>query len=254
MSFRPVSNLVREYFHAYDSKNREALEGLLSADFTFSSPMDDNIGAASYFERCWPNSANHGNFEIERCVEDGTGAYVTYTCERTDGARFRNTEFFVTEGDRIKRVDVFFGADTGGKSDEAEVQVVIEGTVEAIRAKDPGALMEFYAPGVLAFDLITPLQYHGAATVGKRAGEWLSSFDGEVDYELLELKITAGEKTAFAHSLNHVWGVQQGKALDMWWRSTLCLKKRDDRWLITHEHSSMPFDMKTGQAVMDQRP
>ena len=35
---------------------------------------------------------------------------MTYKCTAKDGKNFRNTEFFVFEGDRIKRIDVYFGA------------------------------------------------------------------------------------------------------------------------------------------------
>ena len=35
---------------------------------------------------------------------------MTYQCVAKDGKSFRNTEFFGFEGDRIKRIDVYFGA------------------------------------------------------------------------------------------------------------------------------------------------
>ena len=36
---------------------------------------------------------------------------MTYEATRTDGNRFRNTEIFSFEGDRISRVEVYFGWD-----------------------------------------------------------------------------------------------------------------------------------------------
>ena len=35
---------------------------------------------------------------------------MTYRCVAKGGKSFRNTEFFVFEGDRVKRIDVYFGA------------------------------------------------------------------------------------------------------------------------------------------------
>ena len=35
---------------------------------------------------------------------------MTYICLARGGKRFRNTEFFSFEGDRVKRIDVYFGA------------------------------------------------------------------------------------------------------------------------------------------------
>jgi hypothetical protein len=35
---------------------------------------------------------------------------VTFRCVAKGGKTFRNTEFFAFEGDRIKQIDVYFGA------------------------------------------------------------------------------------------------------------------------------------------------
>jgi len=89
----------------------------------------------------------------------------------------------------------------------------------------------------------------------KRADEWLSSFEGPVSYENTDLDITVGGDVAFCHSLNHVHGTnRQGKSIDMWWRATVCLKKEGAKWLVIHEHSSVPFDMNTGKASLDSKP
>ena len=41
---------------------------------------------------------------------EGDAAFVTYRCVAKGGKSFRNTEFFSFEGDKIKRIDVYFGA------------------------------------------------------------------------------------------------------------------------------------------------
>jgi len=33
-----------------------------------------------------------------------------------------------------------------------------------------------------------------------------------------------------------------GQRLDMWWRATVCCRKLDGKWMISHVHSSVPFD------------
>ena len=35
---------------------------------------------------------------------------MTYRCVAKGGKSFRNTEFFVFDGDKVKRIDVYFGA------------------------------------------------------------------------------------------------------------------------------------------------
>jgi ketosteroid isomerase-like protein len=32
-----------------------------------------------------------------------------------------------------------------------------------------------------------------------------------------------------------------GPRLDMWWRATICYRKIDGAWLVTHEDASVPF-------------
>ncbi|WP_439499737.1 nuclear transport factor 2 family protein [Bosea sp. (in: a-proteobacteria)] len=108
----PVSkpDLVRAVFDAYRTGERQALDDALSEDFTFTSPYDDAIDKAEYFRRCWPNRDLIERHEIERIVEGGDGAFVTYLCRTRDGKEFRNTEFFTFAGDRVRSVDVYFGA------------------------------------------------------------------------------------------------------------------------------------------------
>jgi ketosteroid isomerase-like protein len=104
------AELIRALFAAYLSNDRNAVENVLTEDFRFTSPYDDEIDKATYFARCWRNSDWIERHELERIFVEGNGAFVTYKCIAKDDKRFRNTEFFAFEGDRIRRIDVYFGA------------------------------------------------------------------------------------------------------------------------------------------------
>ena len=104
------SDIVRRVFAAYQSGERGVVERSLTDDFTFTSPYDDAIDRPTYFERCWPNSRHIARFDIERIVEQDNAAFVTYRIVNDDGKEFRNTEFHRFEGDKIRSVDVYFGA------------------------------------------------------------------------------------------------------------------------------------------------
>jgi ketosteroid isomerase-like protein len=104
------SDIIRALFAAYRANDRTSVENSFTDDFTFTSPYDDEIDKATYFERCWRNPDWLAQQELERIVVDGVGAFVTYRCVAKDGKSFRNTEFFAFEGERIKRIDVYFGA------------------------------------------------------------------------------------------------------------------------------------------------
>lgn len=105
-----LTHVVRAYFGAYETENREVAENLLADDFTFTSPNDDAIDKATYFERCWPNRDAQRDQTIESIVVEGEKAFVTYRCAMPGGKSFRNTEFLTFSGERIASVNVYFGA------------------------------------------------------------------------------------------------------------------------------------------------
>lgn len=140
-------------------------------------------------------------------------------------------------------------------NEESQIRALIEERIQAVRARDAASLMSQAAPDVLSFDVINPLQYSGADAARKRVEAWFSSFEGPIGHELRDLDITAGEDVAFCHSLNQVSGTKtDGQKIEMWWRATMGCRKIDGRWVITHEHSSVPFDPETGKASLDLKP
>lgn len=140
-------------------------------------------------------------------------------------------------------------------TDEAQIRTLIENRVKAVRAKDVNGAMSNVAPDALLFDVVNPLQSIGADAARKRAGEWFSSFQGPIGYEMRDLSITTGDTVAFSHSLNRVSATTtDGKKLEMWWRATVCFRRIDGKWMVTHEHQSVPFDPESGAASLDLKP
>jgi ketosteroid isomerase-like protein len=103
-------DIIRAIFAAYLSNDRKTVEDALTDDFRFTSPYDDRIDKATYFERCWRNSDWIERHELERIFVEGNEAFVTYRCVAKGGKSFRNTEFFTFDGDKVRRIDVYFGA------------------------------------------------------------------------------------------------------------------------------------------------
>jgi ketosteroid isomerase-like protein len=110
MPDRNRAEIIRAIFAAYMANDRKAVEDALAEDFRFTSPYDDAIDRATYFERCWRNSDWIERHELKRIFVDGDEAFVTYKCLAKGGRNFRNTEFFTFAGDKVKRIDVYFGA------------------------------------------------------------------------------------------------------------------------------------------------
>ena len=103
--------LARASYRAYETGDRDAIDALLTGDFTFYSPPDPGIDRAAYFERCWPNAENLRSFDVIRMVEHDDEVLLTYEATRLDGTRFRNTEVLTFRGDQICRAEVYFGWD-----------------------------------------------------------------------------------------------------------------------------------------------
>ena len=106
----PIPDLIRRYYAAYETKDRQVVEALLTDDFTFSSPLDDRIDRQAYFARCWPNSAGIRAFHIAQLLDRGDDALVLYELELNSGSSFKNVEHFTVAGGRIKEVAVYFGS------------------------------------------------------------------------------------------------------------------------------------------------
>lgn len=140
-------------------------------------------------------------------------------------------------------------------NDEARIRDLIEARMSLLKAKDLRGLVAGYAPDVVSFDAVNALQNKGRRAIEQRAQEWLSSYDGPIEYSVSELNVVAGETVAFCRFLGRVEGtLMDGKTVNMWVRTTACLQKLNEDWFIVHEHTSVPFDAGTGSALLDLKP
>lgn len=110
---KTLPDLVRAAFAAFRTGDKAAMEELLHQDFTFTSPYDDHIGKAAYFERCWPHRGQIKAHDIQRIFEKENEALVIYEGIKQDGHVFRNAELFIFAGKKanitIKSIEVYFG-------------------------------------------------------------------------------------------------------------------------------------------------
>lgn len=101
---------VRAVFDAYLAQDRAAAQRLIADDFMFTSPQDDHIDRATYFERCFPTADRVNTQTILELVGTGGGSvFVLYEYELKNGERFRNTEFITVRDDQLVETQVFFG-------------------------------------------------------------------------------------------------------------------------------------------------
>lgn len=105
------TEIVRKLFASYIANRKDLADPLLTDDFTFSSPRDDHIDKAAYFERCWPQPPVFSKIAVERLFVSGDEVVVGYKGEKISGGAFRNLELMTFRGDRVASVEVYFGRD-----------------------------------------------------------------------------------------------------------------------------------------------
>jgi len=138
-----------------------------------------------------------------------------------------------------------------------DIKVLEDHFVAAFRAKDLDAIMNAYAPGqaLVVFDVVPPRQYVGAAAYRKDWQTLLDSFDGPITVERGDLDVVADRNLAYSHCIDHVVGTDKhGKKLDMTLRVTDVYQKIRGRWLVVHEHVSVPVDLDTGKPDLASKP
>jgi uncharacterized protein (TIGR02246 family) len=140
-------------------------------------------------------------------------------------------------------------------TNEAAVRELVEGYVNAIRNHDIDGVLSAYAPDLIAFDVIPPLQNSGADHYAKIWERVFEIFEKPLPYELRDLQIVVGDEVAFSHSLAWNGGTMTGgRKMDLWLRWTVGYKKIDGEWRISHLHASVPADFQTGKAMTELKP
>jgi ketosteroid isomerase-like protein len=139
--------------------------------------------------------------------------------------------------------------------DEADIRQRIGRLVQAIRVMDLESVQPIYAPDIVSFDIVSPLQHVGAVAKWKNWADVFTVYQRPLGYEIRDLTITLGDDVAFGHSLNRISGtLKNGNRSDYWVRWTGCFRKIDGNWLIVHDQVSVPIDMASGRALLNLQP
>ena len=73
----------------------------------------------------------------------------------------------------------------------------------------------------------------------------MATFEAPPRREVTALEITTDGDVAFATSIDSMTATPAGSTepFTLWFRVTLGLRRIDGRWLVVHEHESVPFQM-----------
>jgi ketosteroid isomerase-like protein len=117
-----LREIAKGYYRAFERHDRSFMEENLAVDFTFTSPFDDRIDRAAYFERCWPKQPLHQKFDFVTVMQEGDRVFVAYDCtmrrpnDLHPSMRFRNAELMTFRDGKLIATEVFFGDPPRGLS------------------------------------------------------------------------------------------------------------------------------------------
>jgi uncharacterized protein (TIGR02246 family) len=127
-------------------------------------------------------------------------------------------------------------------TEKREIAAIIEDWSNAIRDKDANRVRSHLTENIVQFTLAPPLQYKGKQA--EDIESWFATWNGPINSEARDIKITASETVAFVRCLVRMTGTKtDGQKADLWFRQTFGLTKLDGTWKIAHTHASVPFYM-----------
>ena len=138
-----------------------------------------------------------------------------------------------------------------------QIRDVILDRARRLTAGDAPGVVAHNAPEVVEYTLAPPLGGPADGHDPKPLEAWLQTFEAPPKREVTQLEITADGDVAFATSIDSMTAVPRGatEPFTLWYRATLGLRRVDGRWLITHEHNSVPFLMDGSlRAAVDLTP
>ena len=125
-------------------------------------------------------------------------------------------------------------------TDEAAIRDLLETWASAVRAKDYERILAHHSPALLMFDVPPPFQSKGLKAYRETWDLFFSVSEDPVVFDFDEMEITAGADVAFVAARMHCAPTENGRRGRLDFRLTVGLHKRAGRWLITHEHHSLP--------------
>lgn len=134
------------------------------------------------------------------------------------------------------------------KKDVDAVNAVIDAVEKGFATRDADALMSNYVkePGALVvFDLSPPARDIGYEQNLAKLKTFFSGLSGPAVFKWHDRRVQVDGRHAYVTALLSFTGTTiNGAKLENEARSTLVLQRIDGKWLIVHEHDSLPADFR----------
>ena len=156
----------------------------------------------------------------------------------------------------LDKLSAHAARETGAKDadDQAAILGIFGDRTNALFGKVADLAVKHFAEDVVSYDLDPPLQHLGPNRAAMQA--WFDTWDGPIAWAMTDTQVEIDGDLACARGLGHMTGIKKGgEKADVWVRVTVVLRRFGGTWKITHQHTSVPFQMDGSfKAAVDLKP
>lgn len=126
-------------------------------------------------------------------------------------------------------------------TDEQQVRDLIERWAKAVRDKDYDTILASHSADILMFDVPPPFESRGMKAYRETWDLFFSMQRDPIVFDIQRLDVVAGADVAFVIAvMNCEEKLENGKWAKFNFRLTVGLRKIEGKWMILHEHHSIP--------------
>ena len=130
--------------------------------------------------------------------------------------------------------------------DRAEIQKQLDTEMAGVREHDINKVMSVYAPGpqLVVYDAVPPPKYVGWDAVKADYENYFKAFPGKTEGGCYDVQIGVERDFGYAFEFQKwTFTKADGTQVPLFQRVTQIYRKINGRWLIIHEHASVPADL-----------
>ena len=129
----------------------------------------------------------------------------------------------------------------GTAADEDAIRELVSTWARAVRAKDLRGILAHHSMNIQMFDVPPPFEVRGIDAYRRTWDLFYSAQPEPIAFDIKRMEVVAGADVAFVVALMQCAEKgTSGERVPLDFRLTIGLHKENDRWVILHEHHSIP--------------
>lgn len=138
------------------------------------------------------------------------------------------------------------------------VKDVLENYKSAVYEKDVEKFISAYSTNIHVYDCWGRWEYTGIDSWRSMVIDWFNGLVEEgivvkTDFDDLVVEENSNLALVRCSNIFAAYNESGEKLRQMTNRFTICLRRENNSWIITHEHSSLPINMETGKGIFNLR-